>query len=178
MASSGTVLAMRKAATKWIAAALASAFSLSLVLAAHAGPKTINAPEPKASSAPPGAVTQGSRNVSSTRYLEAVVYLSRGEDYQKKGDLDRAIADFDKAIEFDPKLTPAYENRGFARNEKGEYDRAITDFNKAIELDPKLTLAYDNRGFARNKKGEYDRAITDFNKAIELDPKYAAPHNN
>ena len=43
---------------------------------------------------------------------DAVSYANRGVEYRNKGDLDRAIADFTKAIEIDPKFAGAYNNRG------------------------------------------------------------------
>jgi tetratricopeptide (TPR) repeat protein len=41
-------------------------------------------------------------------------YTSRGLAYVIKGDHDRAIADFSKAIELDPKYALAYGSRGLA----------------------------------------------------------------
>ena len=110
----------------------------------------------------------------------AIAFGNRGYAYANKGDYDRAITDYNKAIELDPKYVHAYNMRGMAyADHKKDYDRAITDYNKAIELDPKYVHAYNNRGraYADNKK-DYDRAITDYNKAIELDPKYAYAYNN
>ena len=39
----------------------------------------------------------------------ALAYGSRGLAYETKGDYDRAIADYSKAIELDPNLAPAKE---------------------------------------------------------------------
>ena len=64
----------------------------------------------------------------------ALAYMNRGIGYYDKGDYDRAIADYDKAIELNPKLAPAYNDRGNVYSAKGDYDRAIADFDKAIEL--------------------------------------------
>ena len=44
----------------------------------------------------------------------AWAYNSRGAAYYAKGDLDRAIADYDEAIRLDPKEAIAYNNRGVA----------------------------------------------------------------
>ncbi len=38
-----------------------------------------------------------------------------------KGDLERAIADFNKAIELNPKDVDAYYNRGIAHSKKSDY---------------------------------------------------------
>jgi tetratricopeptide (TPR) repeat protein len=39
-----------------------------------------------------------------------------------------AIADYNQAIQLNPKYAKAFNNRGFAYNNKGEYDRAIADY--------------------------------------------------
>jgi tetratricopeptide (TPR) repeat protein len=65
------------------------------------------------------------------------IYLYRGNAYEKKGNLDRAIADYSKVIEIDPKYAPAYAKRGAAYEKKRDHDRAIADFNKAIEINSK-----------------------------------------
>ena len=59
-----------------------------------------------------------------------------------------AIADYDKAIELNPKYFNAYYNRGTAKDGLKQYKESIADYDKAIELDPKYFDAYYNRGFA------------------------------
>ncbi len=99
--------------------------------------------------------------------------------YDDKGEYDRAIADYDKAIELKPNNPVAYNNRGNAYSSKREYDRAIADYSKAIELDPKLAAAsYNGRGGAYADQEDYNSALPDLNKAIELDPKYAFAYYN
>ncbi len=66
-----------------------------------------------------------------------IVYNNRGNAWDGKGDYDRAIADYTKAIEIDPKYANAYYSRGIAWGKKGNSDRAIADYTKAIEIDPK-----------------------------------------
>jgi tetratricopeptide (TPR) repeat protein len=44
----------------------------------------------------------------------AIPYRKRGEAYKAKGDLGRAIADYNKAIEIDPRDAISYRNRGYA----------------------------------------------------------------
>ena len=57
-----------------------------------------------------------------------------------------AIADYDKAIELNPKDADTYYNRGAAKNHLKQHKEAIADYDKAIELDPKDADAYYNRG--------------------------------
>jgi tetratricopeptide (TPR) repeat protein len=108
----------------------------------------------------------------------AVDYYNRGNAKKAKGDLDGAIADYNRAIELNPKDEDAYNNRGNAKDDKGDHDGAIVDFNRAIELKPKDEDAYYNRGNAKKAKGDYDGAITDYDRAIELNPKDPDAYNN
>jgi Flp pilus assembly protein TadD len=107
-----------------------------------------------------------------------VAYNNRGSAYGKKGENDRAIADYNEALRLNPKLASAYNNRGLAYSKKGENDRAIADHNEALRLDPKFASAYNNRGLAYSEKGENDRAIADYNEALRLNPKNAVAYNN
>jgi tetratricopeptide (TPR) repeat protein len=101
----------------------------------------------------------------------AIAYNNRGFVWHDKGDLDRAIADYNEAIRLDPKQANAYRNRGNAWREKGDLDRAIADLSEAIRLDPKYANAYVNRGNVWHDKGDIDRAIADYNEATGLNPK-------
>ena len=96
-------------------------------------------------------------------------YNNLGISYNKKGQHDRAIEDYNKAIAIDPNYAHAYYNRGTVYGrDKVQYDRAIEDFNKAIQLDPNFAQAYYNRGFAYFLSGNRGRAISDLQKACDL----------
>lgn len=110
--------------------------------------------------------------------VETAFHLFRGAVYQNRGQLSKAIAECNKAIEINPAYAPVYNSRGFAHIGKGDYDEAISDFSKAIEINPKFAMAYNNRGYAYGVKGQHDRAISDSNKAIDLNPKLAMAYNN
>ncbi len=99
----------------------------------------------------------------------AVVHCEKGDSYQDKGQWDKAIAEYNKAIELNPEYAEAYYNRGTAYAQgKGQFDQAISDFTKAIELNPKHAKAYNNRGITYYKLDQSDHACDDFQKACEL----------
>ena len=87
-------------------------------------------------------------------------FYNRGNAYAKKGDLDRAISDFNEAIDLDLKNAAAFYNRGNAYLEKGDFDRAISDFDDAIKLgfklDSKDAFVFHNRGTAYQEKGDLE----------------------
>jgi|GEM_PF-1754508 len=105
-------------------------------------------------------------------------YISRGQIWEDKKELDLALGDYNEAIRLDPNSEVAYNNRGSAWDDKGEFDKAITDYGEAIRIEPKYALAYNNRGIAWNAKGEYDKAIADYDEAIRIEPKSALVYNN
>ena len=110
--------------------------------------------------------------------LDADSYVKRGLTYADKGQYDKDISDYNKAIEINPRDADAYSNRGTAYDTKGQYDKAISDYNKAIEINPRLADAYYNRGIAYGKRGQYDKAISDYSKAIEINPRDADAYYN
>jgi lipoprotein NlpI len=106
----------------------------------------------------------------------AWAYNNRGNAYNDKGDNDRAIADYDQAIQLDPQYAFAYHDRGNAYHDKGDNDRAIADYNQAIQLDLKDAVAYFDRGRVYLYADLLPKALADINQASALNPKdaYAA----
>ncbi|CAN5364825.1 hypothetical protein BH10PSE10_BH10PSE10_05060 [soil metagenome] len=80
-----------------------------------------------------------------TKALDAKTLLTRGDDFSLKGDLDRAIADFDAALKVDPAFADALNSRGAAWRAKGDRRRALADFDAAIRLKPDFETARANR---------------------------------
>ena len=61
----------------------------------------------------------------------------RGQAYRRKGDIDRAIDDFSRAIAQAPQTErAAYNARAQLFIAKGDYARAIADFDKLLSLAP------------------------------------------
>ena len=107
----------------------------------------------------------------------AVAHNNRGNGYSKKGDYERAIKDYDRAISLTPTYAMPFNNRGVAYKRKGEYDRAIDDFNEAIKLNPKYGHAFVNRAGVYEKRHDYERAIQDYNNAIRVEPDLSTAWN-
>ena len=57
-----------------------------------------------------------------------MAYNNRGSAFHYKGQYDRAISDYNKAIEIDPEYALAFFNRGVAYFKKGDCDKAREDF--------------------------------------------------
>ena len=101
----------------------------------------------------------------------ALAHSNRGVEWTARGDVARAIADYDQAIQHDPSQAAAFHNRGIARASKRDFDGAIADYDEAIRRNPKYASAFGRRGLAYFSKGDLDRAISDYDQSIRLDDK-------
>ena len=109
---------------------------------------------------------------------EAAIHFFKGKSYGKRGELNKAIAEFNKALEINPGFAVAYLSRGIAYGDKGNYDKAISDCNKALEINPYDPIAYLSRGISYESKGRVDQAFTDYNLALGLNPDFAIAYLN
>jgi len=107
---------------------------------------------------------------------QGVIYYVRGNAHAFKGDLGRAIADYDQAIALQPDYALAYYNRGLAYRDKGDLDHAIADCDQAIALKPDFAVVYLSRGLAYGNRGDLDHAIADYDQAIALKPDFAVAY--
>jgi tetratricopeptide (TPR) repeat protein len=103
------------------------------------------------------------------REIQGLAYFRRGENLLfKKGEKDKAIEDFSRAIASGQKLSLAFTCRGFAFFQKGDFQSAIADFTQALKADPGLSEAYTFRGLSYDRLGLYDQAIADLGRASKL----------
>ena len=91
---------------------------------------------------------------------------------------ERAIADYDKAIEINTEDANAYNNPGLSYSLIKETQRALFDYDKAIEIDPNNSEVYYNRGSSYTDLKQYERAIADYDKAMEIEPSLAGVYRN
>ena len=90
---------------------------------------------------------------------------------------EKALTDFNKAIDLEPGRAGGYLGRANALNTLQHYREALQDYDKTIELDPGpgLANAYVNRAVAYSHLGENKKAIADYEKGLELDPEIDDP---
>lgn len=111
--------------------------------------------------------------ISSPNQQAHLTYYNRGFAYFKKGQYDKAIADYTTAIELGPPNERLYQARAAAYESIKEYDKAIGDLNKAVAFAPG-EYSYLNRARFYRNRGKYDEAIADCDKVIQLDPEKAS----
>ena len=96
--------------------------------------------------------------------LDGVSSLNRGKP-------ERALKDFNRAIDLDPSRPDGYLGRANTLNTMGRFEEALVDYNRVIEMEPTLANAWINRGIAHSQLGQYEKAIADYEKGLELDPE-------
>jgi tetratricopeptide (TPR) repeat protein len=68
-------------------------------------------------------------------------HFNRAQEHEGKGERDKAIAEYNKALEFDSGYSMAYYNRGLLLMRTGKKTRARADFQKVISLSEGAELA-------------------------------------
>jgi len=112
----------------------------------------------------------------------AFEYFNRGRVFAELGEFQRAIQQYDLALERSP-LDPilmisrgesrrdyahAVQLTGKQREAENEFQQAISDFTKAIDLDPFSTDALYNRGRTYLLLEKYNQAVEDFNLLLTI----------
>ncbi|WP_441238347.1 caspase family protein [Bradyrhizobium sp. 930_D9_N1_4] len=97
----------------------------------------------------------------------------RGLAYERRGQDDLAMADYNLALQKRPTYGVPYNNRGVIQLRRGALQSALDDFNLSIKYTPKFLLGWTNRARVRTLMKDYGGAIADFAEAEKIDP--AAP---
>jgi tetratricopeptide (TPR) repeat protein len=111
----------------------------------------------------------------------AQYHANRGDEFYNKGDYDRAVAEYTKAIELETNEDMhaiQYYYRGLAFENNGDLQNAISDFSQVIKIKPNESRAFFARGDIYLSKENYELAVADFTQAIRINPKYADAYYN
>jgi len=107
------------------------------------------------------------------------IWNGLGAAYSSKGDFEKAIVAYEKAISLDSEYSLVFRNLGhvylliFLRTKDiKNYQKALQNLNKAIELDPDYATAYHDLGIAYSQTRNFDEAIYCWKKALELRPDF------
>jgi tetratricopeptide (TPR) repeat protein len=98
--------------------------------------------------------------------------------FLQKGQVDKALEDFQSAVEINPNYLEAHSNLGLALLQEGQMDEAVAHFKKASEIAPNSLTTHYNLGVALLKNGELDEAVAQYRKALEINPNSLETHYN
>ncbi|HYA26810.1 MAG TPA: tetratricopeptide repeat protein, partial [Thermodesulfovibrionales bacterium] len=95
-----------------------------------------------------------------------------------RGQVDKAIAEFQIALRLKPDYAEAHYNLGCAYAANGQMDKAIAEYQAALGLEPNLAEAHSNLGNAFAANGQMDMAIAEYRTVLQLQPDFAEAHYN
>jgi len=117
-------------------------------------------------------------NDALTYYQEEVInhpqdlksHLFLGLVFQKKGFLDKAVEEFEKAVSVDLKNALAHYLLGNGYRQKEKFDEGQEQIKEALKNNPDFIQAIMQVGINYYEKGLYKEAIEEFEKMLEVNP--------
>ena len=122
-----------------------------------------------------GAINDSTRAIQYKQSTSAMAYNNRGYAYYCLNQIDKSLADFDKALDLQPELAMALSNRARIYYERfGDYQSAIRDYESAISIAPQFFDFYHLLITIYLDKRDFDAAVEVCKQASEnsLDPAY------
>jgi len=99
---------------------------------------------------------------------EAIAFNETGIDLYNKGAFEKALLNFDRALEKDPSNPAVHFNKGQALDAMKNFQQAVISYDQAIKLDPDFADAWNYRGISYLNLKEYDKALESVDKAISI----------
>jgi arylsulfatase A-like enzyme/Tfp pilus assembly protein PilF len=97
--------------------------------------------------------------------------------YEKIGDLDMALEEYEKTLRFNPSSVEDLVALGNLRLQRGDPKGALEDFRRAVALDQKNADGYAGMADAAVREGRYQEAIDKLTEGIGKTPPSALLHN-
>ncbi|MGJ5175889.1 tetratricopeptide repeat protein [Bradyrhizobium oligotrophicum] len=83
-------------------------------------------------------------NIKAAKSDRINALIARASIFITKGEADRAIADYDVALQLDPTLADIFNARGELHRKRGDRPKALADFAAALRLNPDHASARSN----------------------------------
>ncbi|MEU7582260.1 tetratricopeptide repeat protein [Streptomyces sp. NPDC041068] len=103
----------------------------------------------------------------------ALARLVRARDLREGGAPAEALAEYDRALAFDPDLQRAHYGKAatyWNMDAEESAPAALAALDRAVEIGPDRSHIYSLRGEVHRYLGHYEQAIKDLDRALALDP--------
>ncbi|MFO8113406.1 MAG: tetratricopeptide repeat protein [Desulfosalsimonadaceae bacterium] len=101
--------------------------------------------------------------------FDAVSLNISGDAFYQAGQLDEALAEYERALAIDPENVNVHNSIGVCHGDREDWDSALVSFDRAIELDPEDAFAIYNAGYIYMQKGDCEKALGYFQRAMKTD---------
>jgi tetratricopeptide (TPR) repeat protein len=106
-------------------------------------------------------------------YGDERAHFILGNQYLGQQQYDKAIEQYKRSIELNPKFAGAYNSLGYAYRPIEKYADAEAAFKKYIDLIPDDPNPYDSYAELLMKTGRFDESIAQYQKALSVDPHFS-----
>ncbi|MFI1409836.1 BREX system ATP-binding domain-containing protein [Streptomyces sp. NPDC020707] len=105
----------------------------------------------------------------------ALAHTLRGRELRYGGEHHRAMEEYDRALELDPRLAWAHYGRGYTLQLLDDFPAALAALDRADELAPGTWWILAGRAETHRLAGRFAEAVADFDRAVALVPADADP---
>ncbi len=112
--------------------------------------------------------------VVKTDSRRAEAFLCLGLARANRGEIEKALHDFETAIRLEPRYAEAYVFRGLARATMGDFDQAVADYTAALYLDPQCAPGLVYRYVAYEEQGKVEESLRDLETLLTRPPAQPA----
>lgn len=109
------------------------------------------------------------RQAAALEPKNAPLQFQLGRAYFESGDFESAVAAWERAVQFDPKLADAYNHLGYLHADRGlKLNQALRWIRRALALEPDNGNYHDSLGWAYYRFGRYAEALSELQTALDL----------
>lgn len=98
-------------------------------------------------------------------------WQARALTYAEEGELDKAVADFNKLLQDNKDNVTAHLALGEVLTNLEKYDEALKHIEQAIKLKPESSLGYTLRAKLHVAKKDLKAAVADLDQALKIEPR-------
>ena len=109
---------------------------------------------------------------TNNKYFEAFLALEEGNNAYFNQNYQRAISNYNRAININPNFAEAYNNRGNANVMIKNFQQAAQDYQNAINFNRVDSRIHSNLGSVYYMMKDYNSAVREYTNAINLNPNF------
>lgn len=102
------------------------------------------------------------------------IYVAQGQLYESTGQFPKAMDNYSKALEIEPKNVAALASLARLHDRQNDSAKAVEFFKKALEMNPSDDAMHVELGNVYRKQGQLAAAKESYQKAVNLKPKEAS----
>jgi 4-amino-4-deoxy-L-arabinose transferase-like glycosyltransferase len=103
-------------------------------------------------------------------------YFNLASNYYEEGKYDKAIANYQKAIESKPEMIHSYTNLSVIYAQNKEYSKSIAVLKNLLSVNPNALLAYEYLAIIHVETGNLNRAVSLLEELLKKIPPHRAEY--